>query len=260
MSLELPEKPGLEREHAIRDLVCDGQAEYTWETITSTHGDHTAEFMVFGDALKIQGVRVGMSAETEQIVADMLGCSLLTAKLADLIWLQRQVTLKPFPHGNPVTMHDTAAMLKHSAKIDAALEALGNPGGIISTTGKHWIIDNSIADGRLIERFPVACNYGWPFEGPSFEGIQGEVLATQAKGADGKLLRLIQGRGTRHNNQHADYSQICVLVSLDCIVDGQPMKLADLLVDPELAPLACHAGVLKCVRQPGAAEHGIIVS
>lgn len=205
MSLELPEKPGQAREQAIRDLVCDGQAEYTWETITSTHGDHTAEFSVFADALKIQGVRVGMSAETKQIVADMLGCSLPTAKLADLIWLQRQVTLPPFPHGNPATMHDTAAMLKHSAKIDAALEKLGNLSGLICTTGKLWILDNSIADGRFLQGFPVACNYGWPFVGPAFEGIKGEVLATQAKDEKGQYIRLIQGRGTRHNNQHSDY-------------------------------------------------------
>jgi hypothetical protein len=260
MSLELPEKPGQEREQAIRDLVCAGQAQYEWATITSTHGDHTAEFQVFADALKIEGVRVCMSAETEQVIADMLGCSLLTAKLADLIWLQRQVTLKPFPHGNPKTMHDTAAMLKHSAKLDMALEIQGNPGGLISTTGKHWILDNSIADGRLIDGAPVACNYGWPFEGPSFEGIGGEVLATQAKNDKGQFLRLIQGRGTRHNMKHSDYSQICVLVFLDCTVDGQPAKLPDVLQDPELAPLASHQGVMKCLRQPGVPEHGIIVA
>lgn len=254
MSLELPEKPTDEREQAIRDLVAAGQAEYTWETITSTHGDHTAEFMVFADALKVEGVRLNVSAETEQIIADMLGCSLLTPKLADLIWLQRQVTLKPHPRGNTNGMSNTKAMLEHSVKLDADLEALGNPGGIICTVGKHWVIDNSIADGRLLYGFPVAMNYGWHFDGAKFDGNSFEASASQP------TVRLIQGRGTRHNLKHTDYSQICVLVSLDCTLDGQPAKLYDILQDPELAPLASHQGVLKCLRQPGVPEHGIIIA
>jgi len=252
MSLQLPEKPGDNREQAIRDLVCDGRAEYEWSTITSTHGDHTAEFQVFSDALMIEGVRVAMSAETEQVIADMLGCSLLTAKLADLIWLQRQVTLNPHPRGNPTGMSNTKAILEHSAKIDADLREIGTTSGIICTVGKHWILDNNIADGRLLQGFPVACNYGWHFE-KLFEGKAWEGAASDP------TVRLIQGRGTRHNMKHADYSQICVLVSLNCLVDGSPMKLHDLLQDPDLAPLASHQGVLKCLRQPGVPELGITI-
>jgi len=252
MSLQLPEKPGDNREQAIRDLVCDGKAQYRFIEINSAHNGHSAQFRVFVDALQIEGVRVSMSAETQQVVADMLGCSLLTAKLADLLWAQRHVTLPPFPRGNPKGMSDTTAMIEHSAKIDAALEKLKYPDGIISTVGKHWIIDNSIADGRKLMGAPVACNYGWHFE-KLFEGKRWERSASDPN------ERLIQGRGTRHNMKHDDYSQNCVLVSLDCVVDGGKMKLGALLQDPELAPLASHQGVLKCLRQPGVPELGITI-
>lgn len=260
MSSTLPPNATSEREQAIRNHVRNGNFEVSWGKITSTHGDRTAEFWVFADALKIDGVRVNVSAETQQVIADLLGCTLLTPKLADLLWAQRAVTLPPFPRGNTKGMSTTQAMFEHSEKLDKALAKLGFTVGIIGTTGKHWVIDNSIADGRKLDGAEVACNYGWHFEGAKFDGQSFEVTASQMKDAKGQFVRLIQGRGTRHNLKHTDYSQVCVLVSRECTVDGQAMDLLDLLRDPALAPLASHQGVMKCVRQPGVAPVSPVMS
>lgn len=249
MSLVLPANPTRDRELAIRKYVEDGNFEYAWSTITSEHGDHKAEFSVFSDALKIEGVRVNVTAETQQVIADMLDCMLLTPKLADLRWAQRDVTLPPFPRGNPVGMSSTQAMIDHSAKIDAALAKMSDPYGIIGTVGKDWVIDNAL-DGKMLYGKSAAMNYGWHFVPKAWTGYS-EACASGLKHPDGTVARLIQGRGTRHDLHHTDYSQLCILIHRLCMVDGVEMSLKDVLSDPALAPLASHQGVLRVLRQPG---------
>lgn len=236
--MNLPPDPTPEREQAIRELVRNGKADVLWAPITSSHDGHTAEFYVFADALKIDGVRVNVTAETEQVIADTLDCMLLTPKLSDLIWLQRQVTLPPFPRGNLVGMSSTEAMVEHSRKIDVALQAIGNPTGLICTVGKHWVIDN-----QLPTHPGMAENYGWYFD-KTLAGIPAEAAVTPG-------IAMIQGRGWRHNKLHVDYSQICVLVSNQCTLDGKTVRLPDVLRDPVLAFLANHDGILRVLRQPG---------
>jgi len=248
MTLQLPENAGPDRENAILDYVSQGHYEASFSTVTSTYNEHTAEFQVFSDALKIEGVRVNVTAETQQKIADMTGCLLLTPKLADLMWIQRTVKLNPHPR--QITS-STAAMIEHSGKIDADLVSLGNPTGLLGTVGKHWVIDND-----LLVKTGKAMNYGWHFEGASYQGIKGEAVASLAKGPNGQYLRLIQGRGTAHDMHHSDYSQVCVLVARSCRVDGEDMDLIALLSDPALAPLASHQGVLRVFRQPGVPDPG----
>ena len=210
--------------------------------ITSEIPGHTASFNVMADALKVNGVRVNLSAAGQQRVADALNCLLLTPKLADLIWYQRVVTLPPFPRS--ATQHDLQVMgtvermIWHSQKIDSALAALGGAGagGLICTVGKHWVIDDA-----LLAHPNKAENYGW------HNTQTGPGCVTR----ESTTCRVIQDPGWAHNALHADYSQTCVLVSRQCTVDGQPMDLETLLQDPTLAPLASSTGAMKVLRQPG---------
>ncbi len=231
------------REDWIFQAVCAGRSTFDFAEITSTHEGRTARFQVFQDALKIDGIRVNVSAETAQKIADVLGCSLLTPKLADLIWLQKSIRLSPHPRA---ISSDTSAMIDHSTKIDVDLLNLGNPRGIICTVGKHWVIDNDLANHT-----DRAENYGWHFDG-TLAGIPAEHAVSLDGG--GHPINLIQGRGTRHDMHHVDYSQVCVLVSKQCSVDGVSMEISDLLKNPDLAPLASHQGVMNVLRQPGVPE------
>jgi hypothetical protein len=243
----LPPTATRERESVILQMVKEGSCDYTWSTITSEHNDHRADFSVFTDALKIEGIRVNVTAETQQLIADHLDAMLLTPKLADLLWMQRDTTLPPFPRGNTNGMSTTQAMIEHSEKIDKALGAMSNPYGILGTVGKHWVIDNALATKVV----GTAMNYGWHFVKDAWAGYS-EACASGAKDPNtGQIIRLIQGRGTRHDMQHVDYSQVCVLVHKVCTVDGTEMNLTDVLQKPELAPLASHQGVLRVLRQPG---------
>jgi len=244
--MEYPE-PLPERLEAIYQEILNGHYDAPeWADVTATIPDHTATFHVFADALKIDGVRVNVSAEYEQKIADALGCSLLTPKLADLIWLQKAVLLTPYPM---TITSSVQGMLTHSANIDKGLAAISYTGGLICTVGKHWVIDNAIASNGK------ACNYGWHFNGQSYQGISGETCASLIKDPKtGMYYKLIQGRGTAHDMHHADYSQICVLVNQWCNVDGNPMRLEALLQDPVLCALASCQGVMTVLRQPGVPE------
>lgn len=228
----------------ILEQIKAGNFEVTWGTIKSSIAGHTGEFRVFADALKIGGVRISVSAYLEQTIADMLGCTLLTPKLSDMIWQQRNVTLLPTPQ--PITS-SSEGMIAHSKRIDAQLAAQGNPSGIYCTVGKNWVIDND-----LLQHPGRAENYGWSFAGNSFGGQSWGAAVTPG-------LRLIQDRGWMHDPSHIDYSQDCVLVSKACLIDGQPANLVNVLQDATLAPLVSHQGPLKITRQPGVPEAQLIV-
>ncbi len=228
----------------ILAAVTAGEALITWGTVTSTANGHTATFRVFSDALRVNGVRCGVSAILAQQIADVLGCRLLTPKLADLTWQARAVTLVPYPLVH--TLADTrmmatwAWMQKESALIDAALQKTPAPaGGIVQTVGKHWTLDND-----LLLHPGKAQNYGWHFPGATFDGSAFEPAVTLP-------LRVIQGRGWKHPPTHVDASQTCVLVWRNCVVDGAAMNLDDVLQSPTLSSLVSHQGALKILRQPG---------
>jgi hypothetical protein len=249
--IALPQKHGKAREQALINAVLDDNCDLHWSEVTSEEGGHRGVFRIFSDALVVsvlngdtpQNVRVNVTAETSQHIADILGACLPTAKLLDLAWLQRKATLTPCTR--KITS-STKAMIETSQRVDAQLQALGNPQGLLSTVGKHWILDTAI-----LKKKNRAVNYGWHFEGSSFHDIKGEVAASAYKDPNtGQYGRLIQGRGSAHDIHHVDYSQICRLVARDCEIDGEVRDLADVLKDPELSVLVSHQGPLSFHRHP----------
>lgn len=245
-----PQNACPEREQEILNQVKAGNYKCSWSTLTAVHKQHTAEFYVFSDALiiplemesgVIKDVRVNVSAKTQQDIADLLGCSLLTTKLADMMWTQKNITLPPYPMS---ITSSTTGMIKHSNSIDTQLANLEYSMGLVCTVGKHWVLDNDtlLHSGK-------ACNYGWHFEGRSFQGITGEICCGMMKDKSGQYVRLIQGRGWAHDPHHVDYSQICVLVMKSCLVDGSYMQIDQVASDPELSYLLNYSGILKVLRQ-----------
>lgn len=244
---DLPASHGSDREKAIFDAI--SHAEYSFSSIKSEYTDssgtkHVGEFYVFDDALRIEGVRVNVSAQLEQKIADSLSCMLMTAKIADMRFDQANTIIKPRPRR---ITSSTQAMIDHSEDIDDQLKGIDRP-GIVATVGKHWIIDNKL----LRPRMPgMAINYGWHFKGNSYQGIKGG-LPVNYKNMPG--VRMIQTRGSHHTLLHQDYSQICALVDRNCMVDNKPMDLAEVVQDKTLSNLVSHEGKMKLWRQPGVPE------
>lgn len=243
--MSFPEKIN-DREKYIMDRVLAGTFEAAWSEIEHTAGGHTAKFLVMEDALKIDGVRVNVSATLQQKLADVFDASLMTAQIADLVYLKASRRIEPAPMSISTTV---ASMTKHSANVDTRLKALPVTEGLVSDPGKHWILD------KKIEQLPGrACNYGWHFTGTSFQGINGFSVASKLNVIGNKPVKVIQPNATAHDALHSDYSQICQLISQTCWVDGVEKRFSELLTDPVLSVLVSHQGPLKIVRQPGVAQ------
>ena len=252
---DFPASNGSDREDLILDIVKNQQDRlgFEWSSLKLQNEEHVGMFFVLNDALKIDGIRINLTAATQQRIADYWGAMLLTAKLADLIWHNAQVRLHPCPR--QITS-STEAMIKHSQDIDKQLENVDYEGKLISTVGKHWIIDSKLATPKVPNQ---AINYGWHFKGHSFQGISGGYNASLLKDPQsGMYWKMIQTIGTHHDSAHVDYSQICRLVTRECIIDGQSMDLMEVLQDPDLSNLVSHTGPQPVLRQPGVPEPNVI--
>lgn len=259
---DLPPQAGPARDNAILDHIRRGDYSVTWGIVTSEYNGHRAVFRVFADGLKIGGVRINVTANNAQQIADLLDSMLPTANLMDRMWLQRKYTLPivdlQHPERNlvrPITS-TTDAMADQSKKVDNAIRLQGGDpdrlDGIVMGQGKYWLIDNDILSSGK------AMNYGFfnTSRASNYYGAPNEVNASAYKWPeDGQYMRLIQGRGTAHGPTHTDYSQILILVSKEAELDGKPVSLESILSNPETAGLAYHVpGVaLRVLRQPGVA-------
>jgi len=233
---QFPEKLK-DREIFIFDQILAGNFEATWTEIVRYISGKEVKLHVMEDALIVAGVRVNVSATLEQKIADLFDASLPTAMVADMMYSAavRRATPCPMPISSTVS-----SMVAHSNSVGKQLTA---PSGLVSTTGKHWILD------KKIELNPKrACNYGWHFTGPSYKGIAGFAAASAAGGPG---VKVIQPNATAHDALHSDYSQVCQLVSQRCWINGSEYRFSDVVKDVQLAGLISHNGALKFDRQPG---------
>ena len=229
-------EPFDKRQEYILSQIEAGAFELEWVPLQVTE-DLT--IYVSSDALKIDGVRINVSATLQQEIADRVGGELLTTEIADLIWV-RGDRITPSTQTNcPLTV---AGMLHHSQEVDGKLEKVENRKGIATNTGKHWVRDN------LNLNTPHAINYGWHKKpGPS----DGKNLAPSLRKVDGYPLRLIQTRGTFHDRFHWDYSQTCTLVCNVCTYKGvDTTPLVDILT-MDKTPLTFDGKPLKVLRVVG---------
>ena len=245
---DFPSTPGKDRERLILDIIESGpeRISYNWVPLKIEHKEHVGEFLVLADALKIDGIRINVTAITNQLIADRFVAMMLTAKLADHIWHQADIKIKPRPR--PITA-SIKAMIEHSQDIDKQLVGSDCTNKIISTVGKYWILDSKLAKPKVPNQ---AINYGWHFSGSNYNGISGNVNASLLKDPNnGMYYRVIQPASSHHNGIHSDYSQICGLVARECTIDGIRMDIEHVLKDPELSYIVSHTGVQPILRQPG---------
>jgi hypothetical protein len=240
MSNNFPEKIA-DREKYIYDQVIAGNFEAEWTPLQYSSGGRTILFNVMKDALKVDGIRVNVSAELQQKLADLFGASLLTSHIADLMFINAVHRVEPCP----MTISSTvASMVKHSQMVDTKVGLKTT--GLVASPGKHWILDK-----KLDWNTGKACNYGWHFVGTNYKGIKGHPAGSKQNQLNGSPVSVIQPNACAHDMKHSDYSQICQLVSQECWIDGQPHRLSNILQDPSKCDLANAGGPLFNIRQPG---------
>ena len=147
---------------------------------------------VWSDALKIGGVRVGVSARTTQQVADLLGLSPTTPEIEDAIDAAAVGRVDAFtfsPSKHDITGDQVERL--HSEKIDQELQRKGiEPGALFSTVGKAWVLSPI-----LLTKRSRGANYGW-----HSQGARGKPVTHGSRS-------VWQPLSTVHNLDHHDYSQ-----------------------------------------------------
>lgn len=241
--MTFPEKLS-DREDYIFSQILAGNFDAEWTKLTYSSGGKTIEFNVMKDALKVDGVRVNVSAAFQQKLADVFNASLLTTQIADLMFVNAVHRVEPCPMQISSTVD---SMIKHSKMVDAKVGL--NPTGLVASPGKHWILD------KKLDLNPTkACNYGWHFVGNAYKGIKGYATGSKQNKVNGSAVSVIQPNACAHDMKHSDYSQICQLVSQACWIDGKTHRLSEVLQDPSVSDLATYGGPLKNVRQPNTAQ------
>lgn len=243
--MTFPEKI-IDREKYIFDRVINGSFEAAWVEVSYSVSGKLVKLLVMEDALKMDGIRVNVSATLQQKIADLFDASLMTAQVADIVYTLAERRINPSPMQISTSV---SSMLKHSSNVDTKIKSLNQTFGLVADPGKHWILDKKLeqAPGR-------ACNYGWHFVGNSYQGIKGFAAASKFNIVDSNPVRVIQPNATAHDALHSDYSQVCQLVYQTCWVDEHEKRFSELLTDPILSGLVSHQGQLKFTRQPGVPE------
>jgi hypothetical protein len=232
-----------EREQYILSRVQEGDFDLQWVPVTHIEAGKTIKLFVSSDVLKVHRVRVNVSATLSQQVCDLTGSMLLTPKIADIIYRNRDRTLEPLPQ---VITSRTDAMIEQSKKIDGLLGGT-NELELKDTLGKYWVLSNKLSGD-------LAMNYGWHFADTSFQGMVGSSCASGLiNSKNGAAFRVIQPPGLRHDRFHVDYSQVHRAVLKVCHLNGVETTLDKVFRDREHAFLVSHEGVLNVHRQSNVA-------
>jgi hypothetical protein len=218
-----------EREAAIYREIASGNVPQflrRLKRVPIAAGDAKGSFEVAPDYLAIGGdddfVRIPMTPQTAQRLADRFGCTLPTRKLVDAIDAVAEARLAP----QPLTEDREAvsAFLLSNEKIEAQRRAKSFPLGALLTGAKKDVV----LSPRMYERPDRVVIYGW-------------------RQLDGTP---IQPLTNVHVDWYVDYSHGVRLVLDEIEVDGRRRKLSDLLRDEADSKLVSDEGPVDPPRYP----------
>ncbi len=228
----LPENPSSERNQIIIKAVEDKLIKFNWIPITSEIPGHKAIFYVTEDAgyFELENdyrYRPQVTATMTQQCADILGASMVTAKIMDLSYKQAAIvedaTILP---AGPQMSSST-----YSKKYNDLVEKKrAGRSGLFRDCGKSWLLSNRLPTSA------GAVNYGFYYKKAPYVNSQGAKLYQPESGV--------------HDASHQDYSQVLFLMDSTCIVDDVTHKVSDIMQDKELCQLINYDGILKYTRQP----------
>jgi hypothetical protein len=183
-------------------------------------GGHSGFFYVAPDVLAIgtdgDFVRTPLGARGAQSLADQLGWSLLTKRMSDLVWSAGTVKLDPESF-SPASGESHNALRLWIASHQAIEQQRAGRDGLVVGINKDEILsrENAAHPGKVTI-------YGW--HRPTGRPIQGGPPFY-----------------TGHSDTYTDYSQ-APRYAAGMIVDGQQVRVEDVLKDATLAPLLSDEG------------------
>jgi hypothetical protein len=165
-------------------------------------------------------IRMPMTPQTAQKIADAFGCILPTRKMVDAIDAAAEIRLAPHPMTE--AREAVATFLEHQQIIEKQRGAK-RLGSLITGIKKDIVLSP-----RIFEKPKRLAIYGW-------RQLNGQP---------------IQPLTTVHWNGYVDYSHGARLVRNSIDVDGKPWKIDELLSDPTRCGLVSDEGPMQPPRYP----------
>lgn len=216
-----------EREGAIYDELAAGNVpEFlrTFKQVPIAADDVAGTIEVAPDYLAVGSdedfVRIPMTPQTAQRLADLFGTVLPTRKMVDALDAVAEVRLAPQPLTED--RESVAAFLLSNDKIE--VQRGKQPLGALTTGGKKDIVISN----RIYERPDRLAIYGW-------RQLNGQP---------------IQPLTNVHVDWYVDYSHGVRLVGDEIVIDGKRHKIVDLLRDEERAAIVSDEGAMETPRYP----------
>ncbi len=228
---------GREREQAIYNEISSGnipdflrsmkRVKVEWASPAGIK--HECVFKVLPDYLAVGSdsdfVRIPMTPDTAQRIADLTDTLLPSVKMVDAIYMNARVKLEPQPLPEGPQMGSNEYYLDHNRMIEhQRLEVGAKLGSLIAGPKKDLVITN-----RLNNNPDHLAIYGWH------------------RMEDGKPVP-IQPLTTVHLKDYVDYSHGVRLVSKKVWVDGKVTSIVNILRDPELSGMLSDEGPIKDLR------------
>jgi hypothetical protein len=219
--------PRNEREAAVLNEIIGGNIPYflrRFKSVPISADNLQGTIEVTPDYLAIGSdedfVRIPMTPQTAQQIADRFGCILPTRKMVDAIDAVAEVQLAPQPLTED--RESVAAFLLSNEKIEQ--QRAGKPLSAFTIGAKKDVV----LTPRILERPDRVAIYGW-------------------RQLDGTP---VQPLSTAHVNWYVDYSHGVRLVRDAMQIDGQPAKASEVLRDSKRCALLSDEGPIDPPRYP----------
>lgn len=190
-------------------------------------GTNTITYMTTSDYISIGSdndfVRMPLNPLTAQKIADKYDCTLPTRKMVNDIWKQSEIKLdaNALTWGPPYddSMMSTDRIRIHNDRINKLLVGKDHT-KLMSGSKKDVVLSNTISPNNPNERVVI---YGWiKLDGQPIQGLN----------------------YWSHESTYCDYSHGIRLIANDVIVNGNPMRIQDILSDTKLNTLLSDEGIL----------------
>lgn len=228
---------GREREQAIYNEISRGnipdflrsmkRVKVEWASPSGIK--HECVFKVLPDYMAVGSdsdfVRIPMTSDTAQRIADLTDTLLPSAKMVDAIYMNSRVKLEPQPKPPSPQAGSNEYYFDHNRMIEHQRLGVGAKlGSLVAGHKKDLVITN-----RLNDNPDHLAIYGWH------------------RMEDGKPVP-IQSLTTVHSKDYVDYSHGVRLVSKKVLVDGKVTSIVNILRDPELSGIVSDEGPIKDIR------------
>ncbi len=182
----------------------------------------TCDYMAIGSDMDY--LYIPMTPSTAQYLADKLDCILPTKKMVDIIYSKAGIKLRPQPIPPSDKMTTVPVFEQHTDSVSQQLNErsiICSSDPVIAGHKKDIIISKKIYSAdRDFSRVVI---YGWH------------------SGENQPIQPVYDG----HDAKYADYSHGVRLISRTALINGEPMKIEDILSDERLCVLLSDEGVIS---------------